>query len=61
MPDDKTNRGPADRSRINVHEHHELEYWSKKFGVTHDELIAAVNKVGVMAEAVEGELKKKSH
>ncbi len=34
MADDKSNRGPADRARVNIHEPYEVEYWSKEFGVT---------------------------
>ena len=34
MADDKTIRGPADRTRVNTHEDYEVKYWSKKFGVT---------------------------
>jgi hypothetical protein len=52
MADDKSNRGPQDASRINIHEDYEVAYWAKKFGVTKDELKAAVSKVGVSAEAV---------
>lgn len=49
MSDDKSKRGPADRSRINVHEAYELEYWCKEFGVTAEKLKEAVKAVGVMA------------
>ena len=59
MPDDKSKRGPADSSRINIHEDYEVSYWTKKFGCTKAELEAAVKKVGVMASDVEKELKKK--
>jgi hypothetical protein len=58
MADDLKNRGPADRDRINVHEDYELRYWSEKFGVSHDALKAAVQKVGVMAKDVEQALKR---
>lgn len=58
MSDNLKDRGPQDRSRINVHESWELEYWSKKFGVSHDRLKQAVEKVGVSAHAVEENLKK---
>jgi hypothetical protein len=34
MRDDKSNRGPADRARINVHESYEVEYLSKELDVT---------------------------
>jgi hypothetical protein len=58
MSDDKTKRGPADASRINIHEGYELQYWKDKFGVTAEELKAAVKAVGVMAKDVEAQLKK---
>jgi len=58
MSDDKNTRGPADASRINVHEDYELRYWSQKFGVTLEQLRAAVKAVGVMAKDVEAQLKK---
>jgi hypothetical protein len=60
MSDDKSTRGPADASRINVHEDYELRYWSQKFGVTAEELKAAVKSAGVMAKDVEARLKKSS-
>jgi Protein of unknown function (DUF3606) len=34
MADDKSDRGPADRARINIHEAYEVEYWSEELGVT---------------------------
>jgi hypothetical protein len=40
--DSKENIGSPDRERINVNEDYELQYWSQKFGITRDELIAAV-------------------
>ncbi len=55
--DDKSKAGPQDRSRINVHEAYEVRYWSQHFDVTEEELIAAVDKVGVSAKAVEEHFK----
>ncbi|MGH6872831.1 MAG: DUF3606 domain-containing protein [Rhizomicrobium sp.] len=52
MADDKSDRGPADRDRINIHEDYEVRYWTKKFGVTKAELVEAVKAVGVMAKDV---------
>lgn len=60
MADDKSKQGPQDRSRINVNERYELDYWSNKFGVTPKDLKLAVEKVGVMAKDVERELKSHS-
>lgn len=58
MSDDKSSVGKNDRMRINVNEDYELHDWSKKFGVTPDELRAAVKAVGPMAADVEAHLKK---
>lgn len=57
MSDDKTKTGGQDRTRINVNEAYELQDWSKKFGVTPDELRAAVHAVGNSADAVETHLR----
>jgi hypothetical protein len=57
MTDDPSKRGPQDRSRINTSEDYEVRYWSEKFGVSPEQLKAAVRKVGSSVEAVEWELK----
>jgi len=56
--DDTSKRGPADRSRINVHERWELDYWTKALGVTKEQLEQAVAKVGPMVEDVKRALGK---
>jgi Protein of unknown function (DUF3606) len=58
MPDDLTNEGPQDRSRISLLEPHEVQYWADKFGVSKERLSEAVRNVGHSAAAVERELKK---
>ena len=58
MVDDKSNRGPADATRVNVSQPHELRYWCEKFSCTPTELRMAVRAVGVMARAVEAHLKQ---
>jgi uncharacterized protein DUF3606 len=57
MTDDRTKKAVQDRTRINTSEDYELRYWSKKLGVTQDQLKAAVKKVGNSVSAVEKELK----
>jgi hypothetical protein len=57
MPDDLSKRGPADRSRINLSEPYEVQYWADKFGVSKERLSEAVRKVGHSAEAVGRELR----
>jgi hypothetical protein len=57
MPDDLRRRGPADRTRVNVQETWELEYWTGKWGCTKTELKAAVQAVGASVEKVEAYLR----
>jgi hypothetical protein len=56
MADDRTKRGPQDRSRISLREEYEVQYWTKTLGVTVDELKAAIKRVGNSAKAVENEI-----
>lgn len=58
MTDDMNDRGPRDRTRINVNQAYELRYWTRKFGVTSEELKEAVTAVGVSADAVARRLGK---
>ncbi len=46
MADDTSKRSPQDASKINVHESWEVEYWTKKFGITAAKLEEAVQAVG---------------
>lgn len=57
MADDLKSRGGQDRERINVHQDHELRDWSKKFGVSKDQLREAVQAVGDRSDKVEQYLK----
>jgi len=57
MSDDKTKRGPQDASPIDLHEDHELACWTRKFGVTTDDLRGAVRSAGTDVKPVEGEPK----
>jgi hypothetical protein len=58
MSDDLKNRGAQDRRRVNVHEDYEVRYWTKKWGATREQLVEAVRKAGVSAEAVARKLGK---
>ncbi len=58
MSDDRTKAGGQDRTRISLSEAYEVRDWAKKFGVTEDELRAAVRRVGNEAKDVERELRK---
>ena len=58
MSDDKTNRGAADRNRINIHEEYEVRDSSQRLGVSSEELKKAVQQVGTSADAVRKHLGK---
>jgi hypothetical protein len=55
--DNKLKTGSPDKDLINTSEIYELQYWSKKFGVTLEQLKSAVRAVGNSANAVEKRLK----
>jgi len=57
MADDLTQRGGQDRQRIDIGQDYELRDWSKKFGVTKEQLKEAVQAVGDRADKVEQHLK----
>jgi hypothetical protein len=52
MADDPTKRNSPDSKRINIHESHEVKYWTKELGVSEKQLTDAVTKYGTSAEAV---------
>jgi hypothetical protein len=57
MADNKSKKGGRDRARINLSEDYEVRYWSKKFGITKQELKAAVQNAGSSsAKVVERQL-----
>ena len=60
MSDDKSQSQGQDRQRINVHQDYELRDWSRRFGVTPEQLKRAVAKVDDRADDVERELKSNS-
>ncbi|MGZ3184872.1 MAG: DUF3606 domain-containing protein [Telluria sp.] len=58
MADNLQKAGQQDRSRINVNERWELQYWTKELGVSEDELRRVVQEVGPSVSAVRARLKK---
>jgi 3-oxoacyl-[acyl-carrier-protein] synthase III len=54
--DNLTKKEQPDRSKINMHEPHEVKYWTHALGVSQEELQKAVDKVGNAAAAVRKEL-----
>ncbi|MET1046453.1 MAG: DUF3606 domain-containing protein [Hyphomicrobium sp.] len=60
MADDKTKKGKADRTRINMNEPYEVQYWKSKFKVTGQALAGAIRATGSSnAKKVEAYLKTK--
>jgi Protein of unknown function (DUF3606) len=59
LAEDTAKAVPQDAGRVNVYDESEVEYWSRKFGVTPAQLLAAVEKVGDLARRVETELKRR--
>ena len=58
MADDKKKTSGADRNKVAGGEKYEVDYAAKKASVKHDEVKAAVKKVGNSRAKVEKELKK---
>jgi hypothetical protein len=52
VADNPTLTRPRDAQRVNVHQEHELRYWTQKFGVSAEQLREAVEQVGPMVEDV---------
>ena len=57
MADDLTRRGGQDRGRININQEHEVRDWAARFGVTKEQLKAAVQAVGDRVDEVERHLR----
>ena len=55
---DDNKKTAADGRSIDVYETYELGYWSRKFGVTREELAEAVQRVGTRADDVARELSR---
>ncbi|MET1029164.1 MAG: DUF3606 domain-containing protein [Dongiaceae bacterium] len=52
MTADKAKVGTSDRSRMNLNERYEVDYWVKRWKITEQELRDAVKKVGPMVADV---------
>ena len=61
MADDKSKTSGQDRTRINSAEDYELRDWASKFGVSVDQLKAAIQAVGDNASAVQAHLRQKTN
>lgn len=52
MTQGRDNRGPRDRSRIDIGDDDEVRYWSRTLGVTPEQLRAVVQAVGSDVDTV---------
>ena len=53
-------RGPEDRSRINLSEHYEIDFWTSRFDCSEAELRDAVNRLGTCAHVVKSFLRNRA-
>lgn len=58
MSDNNTLRAPQDARRIALEEDYEVRYWTDKWGVSREQLAAAVKAVGHSVDAVARHLGK---
>jgi hypothetical protein len=58
MADDLNNRGPQDRSRINLGEKWEVQYWTRELGVSEGELREIIQQAGNSVTAVRQHLNR---
>lgn len=56
MADDPKQTGRPDDVRINVEQEHEIQYWADEFGVSREEVRAAVRAAGPMVKDVRARL-----
>ena len=60
MSDNKSKKDYRDKSRINTSEPYEVQYWTKKWGISRQQLQGAVTATGsTSVKKVEEYLKKK--
>jgi len=57
MTDEAKSRA-ADRARVNTHEKYEVAYWTKKWGISEEQLKAAAQAAGPMSADIEAHLRK---
>jgi hypothetical protein len=61
MPDNLNLRGPEDPQKININQSWEVQYWTKKLGVSESKLRMAVSNAGPMVVNVKNWLSKNSY
>jgi Protein of unknown function (DUF3606) len=59
MGDNLTKKETPDRSKINMHQPHEVHYWTNHLNISKEDLQRAIDRVGNGAAAVRKELAAK--
>ena len=60
MAGEHRRRGPEDRSRINLSEHHEIDFWTSRFQCSEADLRDAVNRLGTCAHVIKSFLRNRA-
>ncbi len=60
MSTESSQRGNQARNRINPAEGYELNYWTRQFGCTEQQLLVAISAVGPQVDAVRGYLSRQT-
>jgi Protein of unknown function (DUF3606) len=60
MADNRKKRGSPDRSKIDINQAYELQYWKEMFGVSAQQLAEAVREAGPTVKKVAAYLKDKT-
>ena len=58
MADDKRKRGAADRRRVAAGEEHEVAYFAKKHGITKEQTVELIKRVGNDRKTLDAEAEK---
>ncbi len=61
MSESRNDRGPRDRTSINMNDGFEVRYWSSELSVSAEQLRSIVRKVGPKTDDVRGALASAGH
>ena len=60
MQGERRRRAPDDRTRINVSEYYEIDFWTSRFDCTEAELRDAVNRLGTCTHVIKAFLRNRT-
>lgn len=58
MSDERSRRGPRDRTQVELEEEADVRYWTEELGVTEEELRNAVHTAGIQIDDVRQHLRR---